>query len=81
MEIGAKQSNQDIREASGELLAQVASQVADIEEGDEESKEIAKDIIDLLTQVWNDENEHSLKIEPTVKAGKPNRIYQKFMFL
>ena len=70
MEVGAKQSNQDVREASGELLAQVASQVADVEEGDEDSKEIAKDIIDLLTQVWSEENEHSVKIEPTVKAGK-----------
>jgi len=70
LEIGATQSNQDIREASGELLAQVASQVADIKEDDEESKEVAKDIIDLLTQVWNDENEHSVKIEPTVKAGR-----------
>jgi len=62
--------NQDIREASAELLAQVATQVADFEDGNEESKETAKDVIDLLTQVWNEENEHSLKIEPTVKAGK-----------
>lgn len=61
--------NQDIREASAELLAQVATQVADFEDGNEESKETAKDVIDLLTQVWNEENEHSVKIEPTVKAG------------
>lgn len=30
---------------------------------------ITKEIIELLTKVWNDENEHSVKIEPTVKAG------------
>lgn len=70
LEIGATQSNQDVREAAGEILAQVATQVADIEGEDEESKDIAKNIIDLLTQVWNDENEYSVKIEPTVKAGR-----------
>ena len=70
LEIGATQSNQDIREAAGELLAQVAIQVADWEEDDEEMNAITKEIIELLTKVWNDENEHSVKIEPTVKAGE-----------
>lgn len=70
MDIGAKQSNQDIREAAGELLAQVAIQVADCDDEDEEAQQITKDIIDMLTKVWNDESEHSAKIEPTVKAGK-----------
>lgn len=45
-------------------------QVADFDAEDEESSKITKDIIDMLTKVWNDENEHSVKIEPTVKAGK-----------
>jgi hypothetical protein len=31
---------------------------------------ITKEIIELLTKVWNDESEHSVKIEPTVKAGE-----------
>lgn len=69
LDIGVKQSNQDVREASAELLAQVATQVADVEENDEEGKELAKEIIHMLTKVWNDENEHSVKIEPTIKAG------------
>ncbi|CAI2378981.1 unnamed protein product [Moneuplotes crassus] len=68
LNIGTKQANQDVREASGELLAQVAAQVADFDDEDEDSKETAKEVIDLLTQVWNEQNEHSLKIEPTVKA-------------
>lgn len=70
LDIGVKQSNQDVREASAELLAQVATQVADVDENDEEGKELAKEIIHVLTKVWNDENEHSVKIEPTIKAGK-----------
>ena len=74
LEIGSTQSNQDIREAAGELLAQVATQVADCEDDDDEHNQITKDVIDLLTKVWNDENEHSVKIEPTVKAGKVNYL-------
>lgn len=79
LDIGAKQSNQDIREAAGELLAQVAIQVADCDEEYEESKQITRDIIDMMTKVWNDESEHSVKIEPTVKAGKFCRFAQKLI--
>lgn len=70
LEICSTQSNQGIREAASELLAQVASQVASCDDDDEESKRIANDVIEVLTKVWNDESEHSVKIEPTIKAGK-----------
>jgi hypothetical protein len=69
IDIGSSHSNQDIREASGELLTQVAHEIANSEAEDDESKKIATDVIKMLTQIWHDEDEHSLKIESTIKAG------------